>query len=225
LVLDGAGAQKYISKTGAGSNVDPFVDPAAALPTGAATSAQQIVGNDVLASIEATLVAGHPVTVTGVATAANQTTGNSALGAAADAEATGDGSIIAVLKRLRTLLGTIASALAGTLSVAPPTRTLTTVTGTRSTSGDGTAILSAPSAGTHRVLVNWEVNPKEATTTILLKSGSTVKRTWTLAQNSLYANDLPRGNELHMGSAEAVYLNLDADSDTNYAFDYFTIAD
>lgn len=41
----------------------------------------------------------------GGATAANQTTTNTALGAPADAEATGNGSIIAILKRVRTLLG------------------------------------------------------------------------------------------------------------------------
>jgi hypothetical protein len=40
----------------------------------------------------------------GAATAALQTTGNTALGTTADAEASGNGSIIAVLKRLRTLL-------------------------------------------------------------------------------------------------------------------------
>lgn len=51
------------------------------------------------------------VTVAGVATAAKQDTSNAALGAPADAEAAGDGSIIALLKRLRTLL-------AGTLTVA-----------------------------------------------------------------------------------------------------------
>lgn len=46
----------------------------------------------------------------GAATAAHQVTQNSALGAPADAEASGDGTLIALLKRLRTLLG-------GTLTV------------------------------------------------------------------------------------------------------------
>lgn len=46
-----------------------------------------------------------PVVLTGGATSANQVTEIAALGAPADAEAAGDGSIIALLKRLRTLLG------------------------------------------------------------------------------------------------------------------------
>lgn len=41
-----------------------------------------------------------------------------ALGATTDAEAAGDGSLIAITKRLRTLLGNLATALAGTLTVA-----------------------------------------------------------------------------------------------------------
>lgn len=52
----------------------------------------------------------------GAATAANQSTGNSSLaaiasaaGATTDAEATGDGTVIAILKRLRTLIGDIFS--------------------------------------------------------------------------------------------------------------------
>jgi hypothetical protein len=115
--------------------------------------------------------------------------------------------------------------VSGTVTAAPATRTLLTVTGTRTTSGDGTALIAAPAAGNHVVIVNLEVNPSEATVTIILKSGSTAKRTWTLAQNSLYANDYPRGHELRMGSAAAVYLNLSGDSDTNYAIDYFLEAD
>lgn len=51
------------------------------------------------------------------ATQAAQTTANTALGAPADAEATGDGTIIGVLKRVRALLGTIATAVTGTLTV------------------------------------------------------------------------------------------------------------
>lgn len=47
---------------------------------------------------------------TGAATAAAQATSNTALGAPDDASATGDGSIIGILKRLRALLG-------GTLTV------------------------------------------------------------------------------------------------------------
>lgn len=43
----------------------------------------------------------------GDASAANQATEIAALGAPADAEATGNGSIIAILKRLRTLLGNV----------------------------------------------------------------------------------------------------------------------
>lgn len=51
----------------------------------------------------------------GDASAANQVIANAALGAPADAEATGDGTIIALLKRVRTVLGSLStSALQGT---------------------------------------------------------------------------------------------------------------
>lgn len=59
----------------------------------------------------------------GAATAANQSTGNSLLagianaaGATTDTEATGDGSIIAILKRLRTLAGSVVTSLTGILA-------------------------------------------------------------------------------------------------------------
>ena len=54
------------------------------------------------------------------ATEAAQTTANAALGAPADAEATDDGTIIGLLKRVRTLLGSIDDELAGTLQVTLP---------------------------------------------------------------------------------------------------------
>lgn len=54
--------------------------------------------------IEANLSSLDAKTPASPATAGNQTTANTALGAPADAEATGDGSIIALLKRIRTIL-------------------------------------------------------------------------------------------------------------------------
>jgi hypothetical protein len=89
-----------------------------ALPSGAATAALQTTGNTALAAIQTAVqllgnaIAGNELQVdivtsalpSGAATAALQTTGNTALGTTADAEAEGNGSIIAVLKRLRTLL-------------------------------------------------------------------------------------------------------------------------
>jgi hypothetical protein len=76
-----------------------------------ATEAAQTTGNAALASIDTKL--------TDAATAANQATSNAALGAPDDAEAAGtsDGTIVGLLKRARTLLGTIASAVTNTLTV------------------------------------------------------------------------------------------------------------
>lgn len=67
---------------------------------GDASAANQVTGNTSLSSIDGK-----------VATAAKQDTAQTSFGATTDAEATGDGSIIAILKRLRTLLS-------GTLTVA-----------------------------------------------------------------------------------------------------------
>lgn len=97
----------------------------------------------------------------GAATGASQDTTNAALGAPADAEATGDGSSIALLKRLRTLLGSLLTTLGGVL----------TVRGTRSNAGtdvasgashltvggsDGTNLqpLNTDSFGRLRVVIN-----------------------------------------------------------------------
>lgn len=64
-------------------------------------------------------VVGTPaVSVAGVSTADKQDAANAALGAPADAEsASGDGSIVALLKNLRTRLASIDAELAGTLGV------------------------------------------------------------------------------------------------------------
>jgi len=93
-----------------------------ALPTGAATAAKQDTAIAGLASIDGRLGGTLTVAVTsgggGDASAANQATANAALGAPADAEATGNGTIIAVLKRIRTLLGNIGAGVAsGSLRV------------------------------------------------------------------------------------------------------------
>ena len=188
------------------------------------------------AEVQVDVVTMPAVTVTGVATSAKQDTAQTALDAIKTAVELLDNTVGGTELQVDVLtlpalpagtnnIGDVDIASSVNLTANPSNKTLTTVTGTRSSSGDGTAIIAAPSAGNHVVIVNLEVNPKEATTTIILKSGSTAKRTWTLAQNSLYANDYPRGHELRMGSAAAIYLNLDADSDTNYSIDYFTEAD
>jgi hypothetical protein len=92
-----------------------------------ATTAKQDTGNTSLASIDAktpALVGGRqPVDGSGVTQPVNPTaeTAGVGVGAAADAEAAGNGSVIALLKRLRTLIaGGLPAALtgAGSLKVA-----------------------------------------------------------------------------------------------------------
>ena len=73
---------------------------------GDASAANQLAGNTTLTAIDGKLAAALPLPV-GAATAAAQATTNAALGAPADAEATGDGSIVGLLKRLRTLLAAL----------------------------------------------------------------------------------------------------------------------
>lgn len=118
---------------------------------GDASAANQVTGNASLASIDSKIPAlgqalaaastpvvltaaqeaalTPPAAITGFATSAKQDTAQASFGATNDAEATGDGSIIAILKRLRTLLsGTLTVAAhavtnAGTFAVqlTPPT--------------------------------------------------------------------------------------------------------
>jgi hypothetical protein len=250
-VKDGAAATKYLKASGAGTNVDPHITETletnslellgtnqdiavAAQAIQVATEAPLYVDDlgdhyqrvkvafgeaDTVTNASAT----NPLPVTGPLTDAELRATPVPVSGTVTATVTG----AATSAKQDTLIAAVdglEAALAGTLTVAPSTRTLLTVTGTRTTSGDGTAIIAAPGASLRVVIVNYEFNPKEATTTILLKSGTTVKRTITLAQNSLYANDFPRGHELRMGVNEAVYVNLDGDSDTNYSFDTFTEA-
>jgi hypothetical protein len=87
-VKDGDGSTKYIAKEGAGTDVDPYVEP----------NADAVLGTtqDIANATQATAVIVE-------AQAA-------AIGEGDDAEATGDGTLIAIVKRIRTLL-------AGTLTV------------------------------------------------------------------------------------------------------------
>lgn len=84
------------------------------LPTGAATASNQSTANSSLSSIDAKLPAlvssRVPVDGSGVTQPVSDSAVQSRIGATTDAEASGDGSAIAVLKRIRTLLG-------GTLTV------------------------------------------------------------------------------------------------------------
>lgn len=122
--LAGGEASLKVKSTTDGSNGEVphhHVD-SSALPTGAATADRQDTGNASLAAIDGKLGGTLSVAVTsgggGDASAANQATANAALGAPADAEATGNGTIVAVLKRIRTLLGNIgAGAASGSLRV------------------------------------------------------------------------------------------------------------
>lgn len=119
-VTDGGGVTKYLKESGAGTDQDPHVAAVAvessALPTGAATAANQATEAATLASILAKLTA-DPATQTTLAailakiiaapaTEARQTTANTALGAPADAAVvSGSASIIAALKGLGVAVG------------------------------------------------------------------------------------------------------------------------
>jgi hypothetical protein len=98
----------------AGNGLDVDVTRSA-LPTGASTSAKQpALGTAGTASTDVISVQGiaamtplltTPSLPSGASTSAKQDSEIAALGATTDAEAAADGSIIAILKRLRTLLG------------------------------------------------------------------------------------------------------------------------
>ena len=76
-----------------------------------------------------------PVTLAGAATAAEQASQTSALGAPADAEATGNGSIIGLLKRLRTLLSSPLAVTGTFWQATQPVSGSVSIAGTAAVSG------------------------------------------------------------------------------------------
>jgi hypothetical protein len=99
-------------------NLHILYEVAEPLPTGAATEANQATTNTALANILTELGAKvEPADLAPLATAANQATQIASAGAPTDAEATGDGSQIGILKRLRTLFGRIPPLIASLVAV------------------------------------------------------------------------------------------------------------
>lgn len=99
------------------------------------------------------------------------------------------------------------------------------ISGTRNTSGDGTAILAALAAGQRRVIVGWQFQSEDdAINTALLKSGATTKLRWTTtaAPISTGPNFIPpEYGGVTMGNAEATYINLSANKAMSYTLWYY----
>jgi hypothetical protein len=98
VIVSGGASADY--DTGGGTSTVNMVG--IALPASGGPVAGGTATNPVVVSVNGTAA----VSVSGVATAANQATTNTNLGATTDAESSsGDGTLIAIAKRIRTLLG------------------------------------------------------------------------------------------------------------------------
>lgn len=100
------------------------------------------------------------------------------------------------------------------------TAAINTATGTRSTSGDGTAVIAAPGAMS-RILIDYIQLQSEADTavTVLLKSGSTVV-------DRIYCGSGGHGKTEKLdrpivcGFNEAIYVNLSGAVQVGYVIRY-----
>lgn len=103
----------------------------------------------------------------------------------------------------------------------------TQVVGTRSTSGDGTAVIAAPGAGLRNVITYYRLQLEaDGDQTILLKSGSTiVGRFFGGSKGHGIIERLDQDNQLVdrilCGANEAVYINLSASAAVNYTIRYY----
>lgn len=103
----------------------------------------------------------------------------------------------------------------------------TQIVGTRSTSGDGTAVIAAPGAGLRNVITYYRLQLEaDGDQTILLKSGSTtIGRFFGSSKGHGIIERLDQENELidriFCGANEAVYINLSAASAVNYTIRYY----
>ena len=102
------------------------------------------------------------------------------------------------------------------------------IVGTRSSSGDGTAVIAAPGAGLRNVIYYWRAQSEvDGDNTILLKSGSTtIGRVFVSSKGQGVLERMSSGpNEMderiYCGANEAVYLNLSAALQVNYTIRYY----
>lgn len=160
-VRDANGNIVYMQATGSGTDVDPFVVTHAMtvnslpLPTGAATSAAQATAQTALDAIASNAdgaltklssIEGRTPALVGGEVPGADAQLRAAIGTQDDAEATGNGSVVGVLKRVRTLLGNIYSALTGTLTVGG-TVAVSNLPATQPVSGT-VAVSNQPTPGT-----------------------------------------------------------------------------
>lgn len=160
-VRDANGTIVYMQATGSGTDVDPFVVTHAMtvdslpLPAGAATSAAQATAQTALDAIAANAdgaltklssIEGRTPALVGGEVPGADAQLRAAIGTQADAEATGNGSVVGVLKRVRTLLGNIYNALTGTLTVGG-TVAVSNLPATQPVSGT-VAVSNQPTPGT-----------------------------------------------------------------------------
>lgn len=160
-VRDANGTIVYMQATGSGTDVDPFVVTHAMtvdslpLPAGAATSAAQATAQTALDAIASNAdgaltklssIEGRTPALVGGEVPGADAQLRAAIGTQADAEATGNGSVVGVLKRVRTLLGNIYNALTGTLTVGG-TVVVSNLPATQPVSGT-VAVSNQPTPGT-----------------------------------------------------------------------------
>lgn len=95
-----------------------------------------------------------------------------------------------------------------------------TVSGTRSTSGDGDAVIAAPGADYQVRIYDGallQVDPGNDDCTVIIKSGSTQLYKAALSGGVYGVARLP---ELISGTNEAIYVNLSTDADVAYTLTY-----
>lgn len=259
-VKDGAAASKYLKSSGAGTDPDPhipehletnsaaikaaveLIDNAiagnemqvdvitSALPTGAATAANQTTGNASLASLETKIgeVQASPTAntlldrlkqiytvLTGTLTVAVGSAlpaGANAIGklAANSGVDIGDVDITSIAAGTNNI---------GDVDIAP--KTLLYASGSASSSGDNSLIV-APGAGAIYISTLFIQNTTTTATTALIKNGATeIGRMLNQNQGDGLRLQFPAGREMKLSATTALNLNLSGANAHNYFVTYF----
>jgi len=236
-VKNGAGADVYLSASGAGTDADPLVpvhgvnvlDTELAV-TGPLTDTElRATAVAVSGPLTRTQLDEDPVQILGTVTV-----NSVASGLLTDAELRA--SAIAVSGPLTdTELRASAVPVSGVLTdtelrasavpVAMATRTITTVTGTVATSGD-TTLVAAPGAGNRLVVDDVFVQLEAATATVVLlkNSATTIWRFRMVADGDYARLDFPEGKEIRLMENGALVLNLSGANQVGYTVRYRTEA-
>lgn len=231
VVKNGAGVDKYLKTSGAGSDGDPHVPEhleinSAAIKAAVETIDNAIAGNEMQVDVVTlpALAAGSN-TIGKVLISDGTDTATVTAGGLLQVDASGVTVPVSDAGGSITVDGTVAATQSGTWNVQIAQQALQFATGTVSSSGDNT-IIAAPVAGQEIKIVALQLqNESSAETTMILKFGATAKwRLVTTAKPDGMVIPIPAGRAWPVGDNVALVLNLSGANSSGYNVAYYVAA-